>query len=580
MRLDRNLTRIYAYFLPYKVKLAFCVIFLAGTAGTMSLTAILLGRLADDGFYSEESDILLAAPLLLILVTVVFAVCSIMSAFLMADVSQAVLARLRGELFERVLHLPSPAYAERTEGEISSKFVNEAAIALAGAAQSFIVLVRDVAQTAALLFLLVRENFMLSLVSFIIVPALFIVMRLIARRIRRLTLSSQKSIAGMIGRIQETYDAASTVKVAGTAEFEDRRFDEVNCRIAALAVKLIKTSALSTPITQVLTMTAVAAVTGYALWQASLGLMTLGDFITFITALLLLKTPIQHLSGLNGTFASISAAAESIFSLLDAPTEKDGAESIPRAEGRIEFRDVTVCYPGAESAALENFSLTIEPGEHVALVGPSGAGKSTLANLIARFIEPTSGTVLLDGRDVRCLQLNDLRRQISFVSQPPLIQNASIRENVCCGLEASPEAIDRAIDAAGLTSLVKALPDGLETKAGENGSAFSGGECQRIAVARAFLKESPILILDEATSALDSENESLIRKSVENLMTDRTCITVAHRFSSIQSADRVVVMDKGRIVQTGTIASLLEEKNGLFFKLWSLQQISSGEAAR
>lgn len=572
--LDADLIRFFRMLLPYKGLIALACIFLIGAASMSSLTATLLGKLTDLGFCQEEKWVIFAAPAALIGVSLLFAVSTVMSSILMAKVSQSVLVTLRIELFERMLHWPAEAYQQFSTGTVSSKFVNEANIALSGATNSIIVLVRDIVQVIALLAVLFWHNWQLTLVAFVIAPGLALILRAISRRMRMIVKRSQEALAAMISRVQESYGAARIVKVAGTYDFEDERFAQINGRIRSLAMKTIQTQSLSTPLTQMLTMVAIAFVVGAALFQAQQGLLTFGEFITFLAAMLLLRTPIQALSGLNGTFAAMSTAAKSIFEMLDAEPESDkGTISLGRAKGEIRFEHVFLKYPGQTGYALQDINLTIKPGEHVALVGQSGSGKTSIVNLLPRFWELTSGRITLDGHDIRDLSLESLRRQISIVSQDVTLLDTTIRENLIYGLKSvSDKAIWQALEASALKDFVAAQPHELDTRIGEGGGLLSGGQKQRLSIARAFLKNAPILILDEATSALDSESEAAIKNALEKLNKGKTIVTVAHRYSTIAIADVIVVMQQGVIREKGTAEELLNQSNGLFRHLYEMQR--------
>ena len=539
--IDPNLIRLYRYFMPYKWRLGFACVFLMGSASMSSITATLLGKMADLGFYQQESWMIYAAPVALIAVTVGFAFCTVMSAYLMAQVSQSVLLTMRGLLFEHILHWPESEFQKHTSGRMSSKFVNEAASALSGAVGSFTVLVRDSVQVAALLVVLFWQDWKLTLVTFVIIPGLAVTLRFISTRIR---------------------------KIVGESHFAD-----VNDGIRRLSLKSLKLSAVTTPVTQILTLVAIACVVGVALYQAQHGMLTIGEFVTFLSALLLIKAPIQHLSGLSGTFAGISVAAESIFETLDSPVETEGTEEleIGPGEGRIEFEHVVVRYPGKDVPAVRDFSLTVRPGECIAVVGQSGSGKTTLINLLPRFLEPESGRVMIDGRDIRDFRLGSLRSRIAFVTQDVVIFDDTLRNNLTYGLEnVTDEQIREALEAASLTEMVAELPDGLDTRTGDGGSLFSGGQKQRISIARAFLRNAPILIMDEATSALDSKTEKHVSEAMDRLRSGRTCLVVAHRLSTIADADRIVVMKDGCIIETGSYDELMAAQ-GAFARLVELQ---------
>lgn len=567
-KVDPDLRRLYRYFLPHKWRLAVAVVFLMGSASMSSVTATLLGKMTDIGFYHQEGWNIYAAPLALIGVTLGFAICTVMSTVLMAKVSQAVLVKLRMQLFESILHWPDAEYQRNTTGRISSKFVNEATMALSGAAQSFIVLVRDSIQVVALLSVLFWYDWQLTLVTFVIIPGLALTLRTISRRIRKIVRESQETLGKMISRVQETYEAERLVKVSNTYDFEEKRFAEVNEHIFKLTLKNIKMTAVTTPVTQMLTMVAIACVVGMALYEAQKGLLTIGEFITFLSALLLMKAPIQHLSGLNGTFASISVAAKSIFDTIDGEREKDDGPDllIQPGGGTVTFENVTVVYPGKDAPTLKSFSLEIKQGERVALVGQSGSGKTTLVNLIARFLEPSEGRILIDGQDISKVSHRSLRRQMAFVTQDVVLFDSTLKDNLTYGLGNVTECdIQKALEVASLTELVQALPEGLETRVGEGGNMLSGGQKQRVSIARAFLKNAPILIMDEATSALDSKTEQQVVKAMNRLREGRTCITVAHRLGSVMEANRVFVMSAGKVIEEGSPQKLIQMK-GFFYR--------------
>ena len=571
---DPDLLRVYRYLLPHKWRIALGAVFMAGEASMSSLTATLLGKLTDLGFYQQEPWVIAGAPAALIGVTLLFAFCTVASSWVMAKVSQTVLITLRTELYDRIMAWPAERYQANPTGVICSKFVNEANVALSGATSSLIVLIRDSLQIIALLCLLFWQNWKLTLVAFVVGPLIVLTLKLIAKRIRVIVKRSQETVGLMLSRVQEAYEAQRVVKVTGSYAFEESRFEKVNRTIRRTALDRIKTESLATPITQMITMLGIAFVVAVALYQAQAGMLTIGEFITFLAALLLLKPALQHLTGLNGTFAAISTAAHSLFEVLDAEREVDeGTVEIERARSEIVFENVFLTYPGQNEPALRGINLTIRPGEHTALVGPSGSGKSSLVNLIPRFWEPTHGEIRLDGIPLRDIRLESLRRQIAIVSQDIFLFDDTIRANIAYGMpEAAEEDIERAVKAAALDEFVASLPEGLNTRVGEGGSLLSGGQKQRISIARAVLKDAPILILDEATSALDSKNEALVKEALEQLTKGRTCITVAHRFSTIENVDRIVAMQNGEIVEEGTKEALLAQ-NGLFAKLYRLQTI-------
>ena len=389
---------------------------------------------------------------------------------------------------------------------------------------------------------------------------------------RRIVKNSQEALASMISRVQESYSAAQIVKVSNTYDFEDERFSLVNNRIRSLAMKTIQTQSLSTPLTQMVTMVAIAFVVGAALFEAQQGLLTFGEFITFLAAMLLLRTPIQALSGLNGTFAAIGTASKSIFTMLNAAPEEDkGTAELKNVRGEIRFDHVSLRYPGADKDALHDINLTIKPGEHVAFVGQSGAGKSTIVNLVPRFLEPMEGRVLIDGVDVRDITLESLRNQIAMVSQDTVLLDASIRENITYGLTNKTDAqIWEALKAAALDEFVKGLSQGLDSRVGEAGGLLSGGQKQRLSIARAVYRHPEILIFDDSFSALDFKTDRAVRDALEKEAKDSTKLIVAQRIGTIMNADRIIVLDDGKVVGQGTHEELLA-KGGFYADIYNSQ---------
>ena len=450
--------------------------------------------------------------------------------------------------------------------------MNEANVALSNAAKSIIVLVRDSVQVVGLMGILVYYNWQLTLVTLVIAPVIAYVLRSISRRMKAIVAHSQQSIASMLVRGQETYEAQRVVKVYNNYSREISRFEAVNNSIKKICLQMMKVSSMGSPITQIITMVGVAIVVAVALFEAQHGLLTMGEFITFLSAMLLMMQPLKQLTNLNATFVAMAMAAESIFITMDEPLENDhGTKTIERAKGDLVFDDVALQYPESIAYALKNFSLTVKAGENIALVGQSGSGKSSLVNLLPRFWEPTEGRILLDGEDYRELTLESLRNQIAIVSQDVVMFDDTIRANITYGVsQATDEDIYKVVEAAALTDFIQSLPEGLDTRVGEAGNRLSGGQRQRISIARALLKDAPILILDEATSALDSESEHHIKMALERLMKGRTCFTVAHRLSTVENADRIIVMNQGQIQEIGTHSELLA-LNGIYANLVALQ---------
>lgn len=530
IKINPTLLRLYRYFFKYKWQLALAMVFMVLAASTSSLTATLLGKLTDIGFYQKEPWVIYWAPLALIGVTLLFAISSIMSASIMASISQKVLKTIRLEMFDSMLHWPESEYLKHSTGSISAKFVNEASMALGGAAQSVIVLVRDVVQVIGLTAILFWHNWQLTIITLVVAPILVWILRKVANRVKRITAESQTKIGEMVSKVQEAYEFQRLVKISNAFDEENRRFHEINNRIRRLALKKIQMQSIGTPSTQVTIMVAIAIVVAYALLEVQQGQLTFGQFITFLSAMLLIKAPIQHLAGLNGSFAMIETAANSIFDLVDSPREKDEGTIELKAKGEIKFENVSFTYPGSNKPVIENLNLTVRPGETLVIMGESGAGKSTIANLMPRFWEISKGRILIDGIDIRSMMLESLRRNISLVSQETYLFNQTLKENLTYGLkDIDDNDLKTVLSQVGLGELVEKSDQGLLLPVGERGSLLSGGQKQRLAIAYSLLKKAPIIIFDEATSALDAKIDHQITDVIESYCNASTKIVITHK---------------------------------------------------
>lgn len=571
-KIDPNLLRLWQYVKPFKGLLIGSAVFM-GLSGAMSgLIATLLGKLMEVGFYDKETWALIAAPLALIVVTIFYGLFGFLSSYLLAKVTQNALIRLRTELFRNMTKWPAQHYQNLTSGQIAARFINEANNALTSAGRSCILIVKDGLSIVCLLFVLIYYNWQLTLVTFAVAPLIVWTLRTISRKMKSVIAGNQKSIAVLLATVQDAYKANRLIKVYHNYETESNNFGVINRTIRDQQMRILKLTSLGTPATQIITILAVALVVGVALWESQQGWITIGDFITFLTAMLLLMDPLRHMAGLNSTFVTMSVAAKGIFGSIDKPLEEDnGTVHLEKATGQVTFEKVTLKYPGSKKSAVTDFSLTVNPGEHIALVGESGSGKSSIINMIPRFWLPTKGRILVDGHDYKDVTLTSLRDNIAIVTQDVFLFDDTIRANIAYGMpNATEEEIQAAVKAAALESFVASLPNGLDTSVGEAGDKLSGGQKQRISIARAILKNAPILILDEATSALDSESERHIQDALDNLMQGRTCFTVAHRLSTIENADRIIVMENSKIIEMGTHQSLIE-KDGKYANLVRLQ---------
>lgn len=577
-KLNPSLLRLVTYLKPHRGKIAMSIVFMIGAGAASSLIAMLLGKLTDVGFYDQEAWIVVAAPIALIFISVLHGGSMFMSNYLLGKTSQAVLVKLRGEIFHKILRWPAATYQKNSTGNITSKFILEANVALSNASKSCIILVRDSVQVVALTCVLVWNNWMLAIVSLIIAPMIFKLLRYISKRMKTIMETCQASFASVLERVKEVYEGHRLVKLSDTYALEMDRFKRINDGVSKMMIDMTKVTSMGTPLTQLIFMSGVALVLAFAMFQISQGVITMGDFVTFLAALLLLMPPLRNLAGVNSGFVMMAVAAESIFATLDEADETDeGKVDLTTCKGDFVFEHVSMRYPNTKRDAVHEFNLEVKAGDCIALVGLSGSGKSTLVHMIPRFWNPTKGRILLDGIDIRDLSLESLRRHIAIVSQDVMLFDDTIRNNVLYGSPDATEAeVWKALEDASLADFVRTLPEGLDTLVGEGGSRLSGGQKQRLSIARAFLRNTPILILDEATSALDSENEMKIKGALVSLMKGRTTFMVAHRFSTIEHATKIVAMADGVVKEMGARAELLEQ-NGLFAELLRLQSLEKRE---
>ncbi len=567
------LMRLFRYLPPYKWYIAGAAAAMAAGGGASSLIALILGKLTDMGFYQQDPIVAVLAPIALIGVAALNGGSQYLSSYLLVRVSQSIMLEIRTLMFERISHWGDALFFKYRCAEVQAKFINEASTALSRAASVMTTMIRDSIQIVCLIGVLIYHNWKLTLVTFVVAPLLAAVLRWVSKRMKKLTTQTQQTFGELLGTIQESYQGERVVKIYDGYDYERDRFRAVNEKLKDLTLRTQRVEAAGTPLTQLIAMSGVSVVVVYALAQAQSGALTIGEFTTFLSAMLLLMPPIRHLSSLNGTTAAMTAAAESLFAMIDEEPEKDpGEKTLMDYRGAVRFENVGFSYPNTDKPAVKNFSLDVKPGEMIALVGSSGSGKSTLINLIPRFWAATSGEIYFDDVPQSELTLASLRRQIGLVSQEVTIFDDTIAGNIAYGCrdKVTREDIERAAEAAALTDFIATLPQGLDTPVGANGSMLSGGQRQRISIARAFLKNAPILLLDEATSALDTESERHIQKSLDSLLKGRTAFVVAHRLSTIVNADRIVVMREGEIVEIGTHEELLEKK-GVYEHLYSIQ---------
>ena len=566
--------RLLGYVRPYWRVFAIAICGMVVTAAAEPLFPALMKPLLDGDYKSGDSSAIWIYPLAIVGIFLLRGVLTFVTSYAMSWVSNRVVMDMRMAMFRQLVCLPANYYEQRSSGALMSKVAWDVQGVSSAATSVLTVAVRDSLTLVALLSWLFWLNWKLSLIAIAIAPAIAFAVRGVSGRLRSLARDSQKTMGGMTHVLEEAIECHKVVKIFCGQTYETARFDKANLALRGNAMRMTVAAGLTTPVVQILASIALGIVIAITLWQVSQGETTLGSFVSFITAMLMLLAPMKRLTELNGALQRGLAAAESVFEMVDEPAEAEGGEAeLARATGRLEFRDVSFTYPAAQKPALSGVSLTIRPGEMVALVGASGSGKTTLANLVPRFYHVGGGRILLDDVDIDQMRLTSLRANVALVSQEVVLFNDTVAANIAygaMGTRATREQIEAAAKAAYAHDFILAMPQGYDTLVGENGVKLSGGQRQRLAIASALLKDAPVLILDEATSALDTESERQVQAALETLMKGRTTLVIAHRLSTIERADRIVVLRHGKVAEVGSHAELIAHE-GIYARLHRLQ---------
>ena len=569
--LARRLSRLWPYFRNTKHAIGLAFLGSLVAAATEPAIPALLKTVLDEGF-SAQAFPLWMVPAALMGLFAIRGLATFLAKYALSYTANGGVVALRAAMFERVNDADMRLFGEQSASKLSNTVVYEVQTGAAMLVNSLLTLVRDVLSIVALLGYLLFLNWQLTLVVLAMFPPLAWVMQALSRRVYQITRTSQEATDELAYVVEENVLANRMVRLHGAQGHQATRFDQLSRKLRALSMKATVAGAAMTPLAQMLAALALSVVISIALWQNSTSGVTVGGFVGFVTAMLMLITPIRQLADLAGPITRGLAALERGLELIeDTAVQSEGTHRADRAVGALSLRHVSVRYPGKDEAALRDIVLDVAPGEVVALVGPSGSGKTTLANLLPRFVEVTEGSVLLDQIALGDWRLDSLRRQFAMVSQDVVMFNDTLAANVALGSDMDEQRVMHALDSANLTDLVQSLPQGIHTTVGHNATELSGGQRQRLAIARAIYKDAPILILDEATSALDNESERLVQEALNRLMRGRTTLVIAHRLSTIEHADRVVVLVQGAIAEQGTHAALMAAQ-GAYARLHAQSQ--------
>jgi subfamily B ATP-binding cassette protein MsbA len=564
--------RLLKYSRPYKWRIVISLVFSLVVAGSDIAYINLIEPLVDKIIAAGNRELVYLVPIVIIGLAISKGTGRFFQEYYIKTAGQLVVQDLRNDLFSQSMHLSMGFHVNQPPGRLTSKVLNDVGVLQRSAADALVDGLRESFTLVGLVCLAFYKDWRLASVAFTVLPLCVIPATQLGRRIRNATKSGLKSMGFLTGTLQEAFSGIKVIKAFGREETQLQKFKVENKQYYRYLRKTIKYNSLTAPAVEILAALGGGGVVWYGVHRVISGDMTQGQLFSIVAAIMMLFTPVKRLTRVSNIIQKSMGAAEGVFSLLDEPrdiVDKADAVEMPHVRGDIAFENVTFSY--GDEPVLNDFSFHARPGEVIALVGPSGAGKSTAVGLMARFYDPQQGSIKIDGQDIRDVTLNSLKKNLAFVDQETFLFSGTIRDNIRYGmLDADDQSVADAAQQAYATEFIDKLPEGYETTIGDRGVRLSGGQRQRLCVARALLKDAPILILDEATSALDTESEAMVQKALANLMENRTTLVIAHRLSTIMHADRIIVLDQGRAVEVGSHQELITQ-NGLYRKLFDMQ---------
>ena len=563
--------RLLRFVKPYTGMLIISVVAMVGVALSTGASALLIKNILDDIFIEGDRQMLVLVPLAIMVIYLIKGGCRFVRMYVMNSAGIRMVRDIRNELYEHLHRLSLSYFTEIPTGTLMSRVTYDVAMIQGAVTEALTGAVRDILTIFVLAGVVLYRNATLGAITLLVLPIAAYPLIQFGRRMKKASKRSQEQMGDLSKLMQERIGGVGLVKAFGTEEVELERFKADNERLVKTFLKIQKVKAMSSPVMEFIGACTIAAVVWVGGMMVIKGTMTVGEFFSFLAALMMLYEPIKHITSVNNVIQQGLAAAERVFDLLDISpdiVDDPSAVALPPVKGNIRFEKVSFRYD--RDWVLRDIDLDIETGSRLAIVGTSGGGKTTLVNLIPRFYDVTSGSVKIDEHDVRSVTQKSLRQQVSVVSQEVILFNDTIRNNICYGVNhVTDEEVERALNAAYASEFVASLPDGYDAIIGERGTRLSGGQRQRLSIARALIKDSPILILDEATSSLDTESEQLVQKALENLVRGRTTIVIAHRISTVRDADKIIVLSNGRIVETGRHDDLMD-LGGEYSRLYSL----------